>query len=128
MEMRIALLVLSTLSVAVGPSAFANDITYSTGGSFFCPGAGYVCSGNTLTGPNGLVITFTGQLEEFPNVSAPPASYAAFGTFTVSGELNKNVIDTIPSDASFVLSVFPSAPTPGTETLTGQFAGGIKVG
>ena len=127
LQFRPMLVVLFMAALAL-PSAFSMDITYTTTGSFSCSGAGYLCSGTSLTGPNGLHITFGGVIQQFPNVSVPPPSYAPFGTITVSGEINKTTTDTLPANTSFTLNVTQSLPAPGgTEVLHDKFTGTIKI-
>lgn len=126
MKKIVLLLFLSGLTLT---SAFAVDVTYSTTGVFACSGGGFACAGNTLTGPNGLHITFTGTAQQFPNVSVPPTSYAPFGTFTVSGEINRLTTDTLPANTTFTLDVNQSIPTPGgTEVMHDAVSGTIRVG
>jgi hypothetical protein len=110
--------------------AFAVEVSYTTTGVFTCSGVGYVCSGNTLTGPNGLNILFTGIAEQFPNADVPPASFAPFGTFTVTGMQTRGANDLL--NASFTLQVTQELPLPGgTENLGGPIenvTGQIRAG
>lgn len=113
------------LAVATMTPAFAVDVIYDTTGSFSGCGAHYTCSGNTLTGPNNLSITFDGTAPDtIANVEVPPVSYAPFGTFVVNGPTS-GVTDTVA--AHFTLQVNQLAPTLGTETLVDTISGKIKV-
>jgi hypothetical protein len=109
--------------------AFAVDITYNTTGTFSNCGVGFVCAGNTLTGPNGLSIVYTGETAGVTGeVSAPPVTYGEFGTFKVTGP-TAGKTDTV--SANFTLTVTQVTPAPGgTETLVttggGKFGGNIQ--
>src|SRR5947207_1202425 len=110
---------LMLLGAMILTPAFAVDVSYSTTGTFSSSGT------TVFSGPNSLQITFTGTAADFPNVSAPPVSYAPFGTFTVTGPA-PTFTDTV-SD-SFTLKVTQSLPAPGgTETVIDTVAGNIRI-
>jgi hypothetical protein len=125
-SLRLAGLLLAVV-VLLTP-AYAVDISYSTTGTFTGCGAGLglTCSGNTLTGPHGLSITFTGEAADTPNISnVPPPSPAGFGFFKVLGPTT-GFTDTVL--ASFNLSLTQISPLfgSGTETLSSSVSGTIK--
>jgi hypothetical protein len=112
--------------------AHAVDISYSTTGTFTtCNQLNFCTSGATLTGPNGLTISFTGVDADTPNISdVPPPSAAAFGLFQVTGPATGNT-DTIPPNTfitTFTLAVTQLVPVfgAGTESFTSQLAGTIS--
>jgi hypothetical protein len=119
----VGLLLVVLAAVGITP-IFAVDITYSTVGSFSNCAGGFSCvnGATSLTGPGGLTIAFTGDTGDL--VSAPPPTYASFGTFTVTGP------SAGPNDngtANFQLLVTQAIPTPGgTETLNDTVKGTIS--
>jgi len=103
-------------ALAITP-ALAVNVTYNTTGTFVGGGG----SGNVLTGPGGLIITYTPVTGGL--VTPPYPSNAQFGLFTVVGPLTGQ--DLVSSD--FTLRVTETGPGSGTEELDDTYAGTIQL-
>jgi len=119
--------VAAVLALATLTPAFAVDVVYSTTGSFTSCAAPYTCTGNTLDGPSGLVVTFTGDTNNLVQVendpSNPGPSNAGFGTFSVVGPTAGST-DNL-AGTRFSLNIVQTQPSTGNETVIDTLTGKI---